>query len=191
MGKRKDYPWNQHHLRLGGNLIAAFMVFCLVMGYYLVVGVIIPLITFIIVKYINQNTSSQTKKIITHSYETDNTRSKKWLIVADERVCIKAFEGNGELYINCPDGTLNKWDCVYLYIESAEKIGFKSKVLEKQGSKYKVKLLDEYRGWALSKSCLVLKGFKGADSIKYPTSEPITLLEYIEEQFLSQIYTDN
>lgn len=189
MWKRNYHPYNRRDLKRMVNLESLFLVCILLILYHLVIGVISIIVVIIIRHLVLKNTSRQEDKRL----GTKCNNGRKWLILAEEDVCHKAFEGDGYIYITSPNDKLNASDVLYVYIEDCRQVLYKAKVLdehnENQDSRLKLKLIDKYRGYALSDSNLKHKGFKGAGSIKLPTGEPVELLDYIEDKFLNQIYT--
>lgn len=190
MWKRNYHPFNRRDLKRMVHIESLFIVCCILIAYHIVVG-IISIIVLLIVKYaILKDTTSQD----TQTSQTKSDKGRKWLVLADEEVCCKAFDGDGYIYINSLNHELGSSDVVYVYAERLEQVLFKAKVLKEhdksQVSICKLKLIDKYRGHALSDSILRHKGFKGVNSIKLPICEPVELLDYIEEKFVNQIYTE-
>lgn len=130
---------------------------------------------------------------------------KKWLAFAND---IKTFD-----VIKCFEETnichwrkyyFSKDDIVYLYVQSREKVMYKTIVVSdnvqpdnwkdddfwinpsesnERNNRVELKLLAFYDGNELTKSCLLQHGLKTTQSLTTPNRNPPSLIEYIESVF--------
>lgn len=208
---RKDYPWNIPDIKFGSNLLVNFILLVIVIGFYLITGVV-SLIIFIVdtIKTSKSKSNKETaqtdeatKKI--EEIESNVALGKKWLAPIDESKynCYRCSKELGYVYIDVDESTtLNMWDTVYLYNLYEKRIRYKAYVVDvnvpREDEKYwqilppheptcKLKITSMNIGWMLCEPNLRLYNYKlyDIDKMMFPICINDELMTFIDENYIT------
>lgn len=203
---RKNYPWRASDFNYGSKLVVNIILFAVTCGYFLIKGIV-----YLIMK-INENYEfTQLLKSLMPTHKFSKAKKgmgatlydrNRWLLLVNDRDSNyeRFFEDENYIYFNTSaKSKLSLDDTVYLYMAKGKRVRFKTRVVDIDilkrdvkyrknpqpiGQKCKLRIIAEYKGWALCESNLKFNGeFGGEETITYPMSDNIRLLNYVEEKF--------
>ena len=133
------------NIKFGQNLVVNFIILILVLGFYVVIG-IVALIIFIIdlirsaksnprgdEATVNSPKTQASTLFFNNQIDTSCNRreSRSWLVLVDDERCdyVSSFDQHGYVYLNTHNRKLQVGDTVFLYVATKRKIRYETSVV--------------------------------------------------------------